>query len=61
MIWLAEEEKSDFDTPLPDVGEFDRQELLAYEKEVVGFYISGHPLEEYRNVSWKRRITVGTS
>ena len=45
---VGEEEKSDFHTPLPDVGEFDRQELLAYEKEVVGFYISGHPLEEYK-------------
>ena len=43
---VGEEEKNDFHTPLPDVGEFDRQELLAYEKEVVGFYISGHPLEE---------------
>ena len=57
---VREEEKSDFHTPLPDVGEFDRQELLAYEKEVVGFYISGHPLEEYKTFL-ERRITAKTS
>ena len=57
---VGEEEKSDFHTPLPDVGEFDRQELLAYEKEVVGFYISGHPLEEYKTFL-ERRITAKTS
>ena len=57
---VGEEEKSDFHTPLPDVGEYDRQELLASEKEVVGFYISGHPLEEYKTFL-ERRITAKTS
>lgn len=33
--------------PLPPVEEFDKEKLLAYEKEVMGIYISGHPLEEY--------------
>jgi len=31
----------------PDVGEYEKEECLAYEKEVLGIYISGHPLEEY--------------
>ena len=31
----------------PNVGEWDKEEFLMYEKEVLGIYISGHPLEEY--------------
>lgn len=31
----------------PDVGEFDKEEYLNYEKEMLGIYVSGHPLEEY--------------
>ena len=43
----SEEEKKDFEIRLPNVEEFEREELLGYEKEVLGVYISGHPLEEY--------------
>ena len=32
----------------PDVGEYEKEELLALEKEVLGVYISGHPLEKYQ-------------
>ena len=32
----------------PDVGEWDHKELLMYEKEALGFYITGHPLSRYR-------------
>ena len=31
----------------PDVGEFPKEMLLGFEKEVLGIYLSGHPLEEY--------------
>ncbi len=34
--------------PLPDVPEYPLRMLLAMEKEVTGVYISGHPLDEYR-------------
>ncbi len=34
--------------------------LLAFEKEVLGIYISGHPLEEYRE-TWKKNITKTTA
>ncbi|MGN0165647.1 MAG: DNA polymerase III subunit alpha, partial [Lachnospiraceae bacterium] len=34
----------------PDVGEYDRQELLALEKEVLGIYVSGHPLDDYADL-----------
>ena len=40
-----EEDKADFELKLPDVGEYPKEELLAFEKEVLGVYISGHPLE----------------
>lgn len=33
---------------LPDAEEFMPKERLAYEKEVLGFYLTGHPLERYR-------------
>jgi DNA polymerase-3 subunit alpha len=33
---------------LPDVSEWTETEKLAGEKEVLGFYITGHPLEKYR-------------
>ena len=36
------------DTPLPDVPVWSEAERLAREKEVIGFFISGHPLERFR-------------
>lgn len=41
---------------LPDVGEFEMSELLAYEKEVLGLYLSGHPMEQYQEL-WRKNIT----
>jgi DNA polymerase-3 subunit alpha len=35
--------------PLPDLPEWDKKKLLAAEKETVGFYITGHPLDNFRN------------
>ena len=36
--------------PLPDVPEFPAREMLALEKELLGLYISGHPLKEYEDM-----------
>lgn len=47
------------DIPMPDVGEFEKEQLLAFEKEVLGIYISGHPLEEYEEI-WKKNTTRTT-
>lgn len=41
------EEKEEYKIQMPDVEEFDKENLLALEKEVLGIYITGHPLEEY--------------
>ena len=55
-----EEDKSDFELKLPDVGEFEKEQLLAFEKEVLGVYISGHPLEAYEE-KWRKNISAVTT
>ncbi len=58
---LADEEtKADFEVKLPDVGEYSREVYLGFEKEVLGIYISGHPLEEYAD-KMKKNITRVTT
>ena len=53
---VSEEQKEEFDIKLPDVGEYSKENKLMFEKEVLGIYISGHPLEEYESL-WKKNIT----
>ena len=55
-----EEEKDNFHITVPDVGEYDKQTLLAFEKETIGIYVSGHPMEEYREL-WEKNVTARTS
>ena len=57
---LMGEESKEYDIKFPDVGEFLKEVLLAFEKEVLGIYISGHPLEDDA-VLWKKNITAKTS
>ena len=45
---------------MPDVGEYDQEMLLAFEKEVLGIYVSGHPLEEYSDL-WMKYMTHTTN
>lgn len=52
----APEEAETFAIRFPDVEEFSKEEILAYEKEVLGIYVSGHPLEEYEE-SLRNNIT----
>lgn len=56
----AEEEKDNFQITFPNVGEYDKQTLLAFEKETIGIYVSGHPMEEYREL-WEKNVTAKTS
>lgn len=49
----APEEKAEFEIKLPDAPEFDKAELLAMEKEMLGIYLSGHPLDSYRGLLQK--------
>lgn len=57
---VSEEDKKELEIKMPDVGEYEKELLLSFEKEVLGFYISGHPMQEYQSV-WERRITAKTS
>lgn len=46
MDLLSEEEQTSFQITYPDVGEYDKDQLLSMEKEVLGIYVSGHPLDD---------------
>ena len=58
--FAAPEEQEELDVVMPDVGEFDKEMILAFEKEVLGVYISGHPLEEYEELM-RRSVTRTTA
>lgn len=53
---MNEEDKKEYEVQLPNVGEYDKEQLLAFEKEVLGIYVSGHPLEKYEDL-WRGVIT----
>ena len=57
---VDESQKEDFEVKMPDVGEYSKEMLLAFEKEVLGIYISGHPMEEYIDI-WNRYKTATTT
>ncbi len=56
---VSEEEKHEFEIQLPDVGEYEKETMLAFEKEVLGIYVSGHPMEKYEE-KWKKNVTATT-
>ena len=58
--FMDEEEKQAFEIRYPNVGEYDKGTLLSFEKEVLGVYISGHPLDDVAE-SWRRNVTAVTS
>ncbi len=57
---VPDEEKADYGVHMPDVGEYDKETLLNYEKEAVGIYLSGHPMDEYLDL-WEKNVTAKTS
>ncbi len=54
---VEEEQKQEFEIKMPDVGEYEKEVALSFEKEVLGVYISGHPLEKYEE-RWQRTISA---
>jgi len=58
--FVSEEEKGDYEIQMPEVGEYSKEMLLEFEKEVLGIYISGHPLEEYEDL-WRKNISALSS
>ena len=57
---VSEDQKEEFQIRMPDVGEYSKETLLAFEKEVLGIYVSGHPLEAYEE-KWKKSISATTA
>ena len=53
-------QKEEFDIRMPEVGEYTEEMKLAFEKEVLGIYLSGHPLESYQEL-WQKYITNNTN
>ena len=58
--FVDEEDKKDFEIRFPDVEEFDKETILAFEKEVLGIYLSGHPLDQDRSMM-EKTITARTT
>lgn len=54
---VSEEDKKEFQVSFPDVGEYSKEELLAFEKDILGVYISGHPLDDYEGL-WRKNISA---
>ena len=55
--FFSEEEKKEYEIQYPDVGEFEMAQKLAFEKEVLGIYVSGYPLQDYM-ASMEKQITA---
>ena len=58
--FMDDSEKKAYEIHYPDVEEYDKGTLLSFEKEVLGVYVSGHPLDEYE-AQWRKNITAVTS
>ncbi len=58
--FMDDTDKKAFEIQYPDVGEYDKATMLAFEKEVLGVYISGHPLDD-DEVVWRKNVTAVTS
>ncbi|MDD4371528.1 MAG: DNA polymerase III subunit alpha [Anaerostipes sp.] len=46
LDFMTEDQQKDFEITYPDVGEYEKNQKLLLEKEVLGIYASGHPLED---------------
>ena len=51
--FVDEEQKEEFSIHFPNLSEYEKDDLLAMEKEVLGIYVSGHPLEEFLDLMEK--------
>ena len=58
--FAGEDVKKDFEIRMPEVEEYDKDTILAFEKEVLGIYLSGHPLEQCREMM-EKIITARTT
>ncbi len=50
LLDFMEEDTSVVDDALPEIQEFDKKIILQHEKEKIGVYVTGHPLEDYKEI-----------
>ncbi len=48
-VFTQAEEHTQAEKPLPNIPDWDEHQRLSAEKEILGFFITGHPLEKYRD------------
>ena len=58
--FASEEDKKDYEIKFPELEEYSKEIKLGFEKEVLGIYLSGHPLEDYE-AKWRKNISAVTS
>ncbi len=58
--FVSEEDKKDYEIRFPNLPEYNKEIKLGFEKEVLGIYLSGHPLEDYEN-KWRKNISAVTA
>ena len=51
LFGMGNEAVQDTQIALPDIPELSKRELLSMEKETTGLYLSGHPMDEYRELA----------
>jgi DNA polymerase-3 subunit alpha len=54
--FVGDDDRKEYELNLPDVAEYSKEEILAFEKEVLGIYVSGHPLDDYLDTI-KKNVT----
>ena len=55
---LSEDEEPHESIAIPDMAEYSRRELMAMEKETTGMYLTGHPMDEYREKIRRAGVTT---
>ena len=59
LDFMGAEDKKAFDIEYPDVPEYDKETFLRAEKDALGLYVSGHPLDSYADIL-KKETTANT-
>lgn len=57
---VDDSQKAQFEIKMPDIGEYTKNDLLNFEREVLGVYVGGHPLDEYAAM-WKKHVSAMTT
>ncbi len=59
-LFGEDSELTELKVEIDDLPEFDKKHILELEKETLGFYVSGHPLDEFRDEIGKIKYTLSS-